>query len=149
MHHRQNFARKAPNPPLRGCNTKRRRLRSALCSYNLGMSERRFPPPWTVEAIGDGRGETRCYVPLRHCAFSHGAVLLKPFWTGPPHVVQLRSIVIEYFSEEGVFRLQNPGPEPARGWCALRVGKCTKRSDLAAHRPRGLPYMSGTIPSQW
>ena len=49
---------------------------------------------------------------LRHCAFSHGAVLLKPFWTGPPHVVQLRSIVIEYFSEEGVFHLQNLGPEP-------------------------------------
>ena len=78
------------------------------------MSERRFPPRWTVEAIGDGRGETRCYVPLRHCAFSHGAVLLKPFWTGPPHVMQLRSIVIEYFSEEGVFHLQNLGPEPHR-----------------------------------
>ena len=67
-----------------------------------------------VEAIGDGRGETRCYVPLRHCAFSHGAVLLKPFWTGPPHVVQLRWIVIEYFSEEGISHLQNLGPEPHR-----------------------------------
>ena len=29
MHHRQNFARKARNPPLRDCSTKRRRLRSA------------------------------------------------------------------------------------------------------------------------
>jgi hypothetical protein len=49
---------------------------------------------------------------LRHCGFSHGAVLLlKPFWTGPPHVVQLRSIVIEYFSEEGVFHLQNLDPQ--------------------------------------
>ena len=30
MHHRQNFARKARNPPLRDCSTKRRRPRSIL-----------------------------------------------------------------------------------------------------------------------
>ena len=69
------------------------------------------------ECLSPNAGGKRGFRPtaagyLRHCAFSHGAVLLKPFWTGPPHVVQLRSIVIEYFSEEGVFHLQNLGPEP-------------------------------------
>ena len=32
---------------------RRRRLRSALLSYNL-CQLRRFPPPWTVEAIDGG-----------------------------------------------------------------------------------------------
>jgi len=46
--------------------------------------------------------------------FRSTSVLLKPFWTRPSHVVQLRSIVIEYCSEESGLPSQNLGPDPHR-----------------------------------